>query len=61
MSEAGGAVQGSALHVVINNRVEATIDVDTMASKSCMTSGMLAPPDASGKPETEEGGEFYVV
>ena len=36
-----GAVRGSALKVIINGQIEANIDVDTMASKSCMTIGML--------------------
>ena len=36
MSAAGGSVKGSALRVVHNDRVDATIDVDNMASKSGM-------------------------
>ena len=43
------------MRVVLNNRVEATIDVGIVASKSCMTSGMLAElrlqmPVASQRP-----------
>ena len=40
-SAATGKVRRLALHVVLNDRVEATIDVDTMATKSCTMTGIL--------------------
>jgi hypothetical protein len=41
-SAVAGAARGSTLKVVINRRIEAKIDVDTMASRSCISSGILA-------------------
>ena len=38
---AAGAARGSTLQVLINGVINAKIDVDTMASRSCMTSGIL--------------------
>ena len=43
-SESGAAAvaaRGSTLRVLINGVINANIDVDTMASRSCMTSGIL--------------------
>jgi hypothetical protein len=41
LSAAAHAASGSTLKVVINGKIWAKIDVDTMASRSCMTSGIL--------------------
>ena len=41
LSAAAHAASGSTLKVVINGKIRAKIDVDTMASRSCMSSGIL--------------------
>jgi hypothetical protein len=41
LGAAAVAARGSKLRVLINGKINANIDVDTMASRSCMTSGIL--------------------
>ena len=41
LGAAAVAARGSTLRVLINGKINANIDVDTMASRSCMTSGIL--------------------
>ena len=40
LGAAAAAARGSTLKVMINGKISANIDVDTMASRSCMTSGI---------------------
>ena len=41
LGAAAATSRGSTLKVMINGKIRANIDVDTMASRSCMTSGIL--------------------
>ena len=41
LGAAAATARGSTLKVIISGKIRANIDVDTMASRFCMTSGIL--------------------